>query len=143
MPEKNHLIKMTKKKVLITGAASGIGKATAIRFALEGFDVALNDLNHGNMENLLHELPLGNHIIIPGSYADPLTISEAEKQIAAVWGRLDVLVSCAGIFRKSDALDDDVTRWNELMLTMINGCRLMSILAAKFMVDGGRIIQKD
>jgi 3-oxoacyl-[acyl-carrier protein] reductase len=140
MPEDNTHIKMMKKKVLITGAASGIGKAAAIRFAAEGFDVALNDLNESNLEKLLHELPLGNHIIVPGSYADPATVTEAEKRIAAVWGRLDVLVSCAGIFQKSDALDDDITRWNELMLTMINGCRLVSILAAKFMVDGGRII---
>ena len=131
---------MIKKRVLITGAASGIGKSTAIRFAGEGYDVALNDLYPDKLEKLLAELPLGNHLIIPGSYADPLTIMEAEQVIQTQWGRLDALVSCAGVFQRSDALDSDTGRWNELLLTMINGCRMISILAAKFMLDGGRII---
>ena len=61
---------MKRPTVLITGAASGIGRATAIRFANEGYDVCANDINAIGLSSLLKELSPGNHLLLHGSYSE-------------------------------------------------------------------------
>jgi 3-oxoacyl-[acyl-carrier protein] reductase len=131
---------MNRPKVLITGAASGIGKATAIRFAKEGYDVCLNDIHHDKLIVTLNELSPGDHILFSGSFAEKQTITNGEKLIGEKWGRLDALVSCAGIFEKTDPAVMDIDRWRIVFDTMVNGCVLTSKLAVKFMQENGRII---
>ncbi|MBL7699087.1 MAG: SDR family oxidoreductase [Chitinophagaceae bacterium] len=131
---------MNRPKVLITGAASGIGKATAIRFAKEGYDVCLNDIQHEKLADALNELTPGDHIFFNGSYAGQETINKGEKLIGEKWGKLDALVSCAGIFEKTDPLTMDMERWRVTFDAMINGCVLTSKLAVKFMQQNGRLI---
>ena len=131
---------MNKRKVLITGAASGIGRATAFRFAREGYDVCANDIQADKLSQLLTELPSGNHLILNGSYADKEAIQIGEKLIKENWGTLDALVSCAGISAKTDPLEMDIEKWRIIFDTMVNCCILISKLAAQFMTKGGRII---
>ncbi|HEX8676038.1 MAG TPA: SDR family oxidoreductase [Segetibacter sp.] len=131
---------MNRAKVLITGAASGIGRATAIRFAAEGYDVCANDIQADKLTTLLGELAPGNHLLLTGSYADKASIEKGEKLISENWGSLDVLVNCAGISGKTDALKMDIEEWRIIFDVMVNGCILISQLAAKFMQKGGRII---
>ncbi len=131
---------MTRKKVIITGAASGIGKATAIRFASEGFDVCANDIQADKLTALLKEMPEGNHLILAGSYADESTITDAEKLIEQQWGSVDVLVSCAGMFEKTNPIEMELSQWRVIFDRMLTGSILMTRLAAKFMKLEGRII---
>jgi 3-oxoacyl-[acyl-carrier protein] reductase len=131
---------MNRPKVLITGAASGIGRATALRFAHEGYDVCLNDIQADKLTQLLNELAPGNHLILHGSYAGKEVIQNGEKLIKESWGTLDALVSCAGISQKTDPLQMEIEEWRIIFDTMVNGCILISRLAVQFMVNGGRII---
>ena len=131
---------MKRRKVLITGAASGIGRATAIRFANEGYDVCVNDLQTDKLITLLSELPKGNHLILDGDYSDKQTIYKGEKMIQQHWGSLDALINCAGLSESTDPLVMEIDRWRIIFDTMINGCLLISKLAVKFMNNGGRII---
>ena len=131
---------MSKRKVIITGAASGIGKTTAIRFANEGYDVCLNDIQAEKLTALLKELPEGNHFLLHGSYADDATIIEGDKLIQQHWGSVDVLVSCAGMFEKTDPIAMAIERWRVTFDLMLTGSLLITRLAAKFMQDAGRII---
>jgi 3-oxoacyl-[acyl-carrier protein] reductase len=131
---------MNRAKVLITGAASGIGRATAIRFAAQGYDVCANDIQADKLTTLAGELAPGNHLLLTGSYADKASIEKGEKLISENWGSLDVLVNCAGISGKTDALKMDIENWRIIFDVMVNGCILISQLAAKFMQKGGRII---
>ncbi len=131
---------MERKKVLITGAASGIGRATAIRFSNEGYDVCLNDVQAEKLASVMAELSRGNHLLVEGSYAEKKTMLEGEKIIQKNWGELDVLVNCAGIFKKTDAVGMDIEQWRVVFDTMLNGCYLISQLATKFMKNGGRIV---
>lgn len=128
---------MARKKVVITGSASGIGKATAIRFASEGFDVCMNDIQADKLTALLKDMPEGNHLILPGSYADESIITDAEKLIEQHWGSVDVLVSCAGMFEKTDPIEMELSQWRVIFDRMLTGSILMTRLVAKFMKLGG------
>lgn len=132
---------MAKGKVLITGAASGIGKATAIRFANEGYDVCLNDIQPGKLQALLNELPKGNHLLLNGSYAEQQTIRNGEKIIQDNWGHVDALINCAGLSEKTNPMEMDIDRWRIIFDRMVNGSILMTTLAVKFMNNkNGRIV---
>jgi 3-oxoacyl-[acyl-carrier protein] reductase len=131
---------MNKPKVLITGAASGIGRATAIRFAQEGYDVCANDIQAEKLTTLLDELSPGKHLLLPGSYTEAATIEQGQQLINKNWGTLDALVNCAGIFEKTNIAEMTLERWRRVFDIMINGTLLISKLAIRFMQRGGRII---
>ncbi len=131
---------MNRKKVLITGAASGIGRATALRFANEGYDVCMYDIQLEKLSALLEELPLGNHLFVHGSYDNRETILVCEKEIQSKWGNLDALVNCAGVFEKTHPIDTEIGRWKVVFDCMVDGCLLISNLAVKFMEKGGTIV---
>lgn len=131
---------MNRPKVLVTGAASGIGKATAIRFAKEGYDVCLNDLHRDKLSSTLDELIQGDHLLFSGSFADEETIAKGDKLLNEKWGKLDALVSCAGIFEKTNPATMNLNQWRTIFDTMVNGCLLISKLAIKLMHENGRII---
>lgn len=131
---------MSRKKVLVTGAASGIGRATAIRFAAEGYDVCLNDLDEARLNLVKDALEKSDHLVLSGSYADEKTLSGGAALIAERWGGLDALVNCAGLFEKTDPIAMDMGRWRRVMDTMLSGCVGMTRLAVNAMPQGGRII---
>ncbi len=131
---------MYRKKVLITGAASGIGRSTAIRFSREGYDVCLNDIQEEKLESIVNELQEGNHLLLKGSYAEEETIRSGEEIIKKNWGGLDALVNCAGVFKKTDPIGMDIHQWRPVLDNMLNGCFLITRLAVKFMQEEGRII---
>jgi NAD(P)-dependent dehydrogenase (short-subunit alcohol dehydrogenase family) len=128
---------MERRKVLITGAASGIGKATAIRFANEGYDVFLNDIQEEKLREVLNELADGNHLSICGSYAEKDVIHNAEIIIQQSWGTLDALINCAGIFERTDPIKMDIDHWRVFLhverMLLVSHC-------SKFMTTGGRIV---
>lgn len=128
------------KRVLITGAASGIGKATTFRFSNEGWEVCLVDLRKGVLMDVLAMLPSGRHLICPGAYEDPLTVEGIRQAIQSEWGTLDVLVNNAGVFMTADILTEPLEEWRRTFDMMFMGAVQMSRLAASLMSDGGRII---
>ncbi|MFI5124479.1 MAG: SDR family NAD(P)-dependent oxidoreductase [Chitinophagales bacterium] len=131
---------MYSGKVLITGAASGIGRATAIRFAREGYDVCLNDIQEEKINELIRDLPPGRHLLFPGNYAEEKSMLAGDALIDQNWGSLDVLISCAGISEKTDPLRMEMLRWRRVFDIMLNGCMLTTKLAVKWMKKGGRIV---
>jgi len=109
---------MNQKTVLVTGSSRGIGKATAIKFAENGFNVALNCIkNFEMMYELERELrTLGTNCISFG--CDVSDYSEAEKMfenISKGFGGVDVLINNAGVLNYGLFNTSDPSEWDYLM----------------------------
>jgi NAD(P)-dependent dehydrogenase (short-subunit alcohol dehydrogenase family) len=87
------------KVVIVTGGGSGIGLAAVKGFAAEGAIVAINDLNPETAEAALAEVTAagGQGIAIPGDVAQRAVVEAAVKQVIDKFGRVDVLISNAGL----------------------------------------------
>lgn len=131
---------MSRRKVIVTGAASGIGRATALRFAAEGCDILCIDTQADKLAATKKDLGSGDHLFIAGSYADENTIALAESEIVKRWKTVDVLVSCAGLFEKTQLENTTIDEWKRIFDIMVNGSLLITRLAIKYMPDHGRII---
>ncbi|MEY8312077.1 SDR family oxidoreductase [Oscillospiraceae bacterium 42-9] len=131
---------MDRKKALISGAASGIGRATAERFAREGWDLCITDRNAPGLLSVFQELPAGDHLHCPGDFTDPLAVARISERIAESWGYLDALVNCAGVFMSADAVESPLEEWRRPLDIMINGAVNLTRACVPKMKQGGRII---
>ncbi len=129
-------------KILITGAGSGIGRATARAFLVAGWQVALM----GRREAPLRETA-GDHpaLILPGDVTKPEDVDRVFAQLEAEWGRLDCLFNNAGIMLKGAPIDEiAVEDWLALSSANITGMFLCARAAFGLMrrqaPQGGRII---
>ncbi len=128
-----------RKKVIVSGASSGIGRATAIRFAGEGWDVCLTARRQDRLVEVLQKFPAGNHLVCPGDYRDPATAEAIGEAIRINWGRLDALVNCAGVWLAT-GIDAPPGEWRRAFDIMVDGAMNLTHMAVPFMKDGGRII---
>jgi 3-oxoacyl-[acyl-carrier protein] reductase len=89
------------KVVIVTGAAAGIGRATALRFAEEGARIACWDVNAAAAGNLLDDIKSagGEGLFREVNVASADSIQQGIKEVLDRWGRIDVLVNNAGILR--------------------------------------------
>ena len=129
-----------KKKVVITGASSGIGLATAERFAREGWDVCVTARRENELRNLVASFPQGEHLIVPGDYSDPGTAERIGQLAKDRWGRLDALANIAGVYFAAHSIDSTLEEWRKSFDIMFNGAVYMTRMAVPLMVEGGRII---
>src|SRR6516225_3002564 len=92
-------MRLKDKSALITGAASGIGKAIALRFAREGARVAIADLKKEAAEATAREIRAGKGIALglAVDVTDEKAVNEGVAIVAAEFGGVDILVSNAGI----------------------------------------------
>src|SRR5262249_13679912 len=109
------------KVALVTGAARGIGLATARRFLAEGFRVALLDIEDELLTGAAASLADSDHTLaLHCDVADARGVAAAIETIATRFGRLDALVNNAGIATFAPILetsDDDFKRIMEVNLT--------------------------
>jgi 3-oxoacyl-[acyl-carrier protein] reductase len=129
-----------RKKVVVTGASSGIGYATAQRFAREGWDVCITARRRKTLEELAAGFPPGEHLVCPGDYSDPATARSIDAAIGERWGRLDCLANVAGVYMAAKVVDSPLEEWRKPFDIMINGAVYMTRMAAPWMKDGGRIL---
>lgn len=129
-----------RKKVIVSGASSGIGLATAQRFAKEGWDVCVTARREKILRELVASIPTGNHLICPGDYSDPACAESIGKAIAEKWGRLDALANVAGVYMAAKVIDSPLDEWRKPFDMMIDGAVYLTRMSVPWMKNGGRII---
>jgi NAD(P)-dependent dehydrogenase (short-subunit alcohol dehydrogenase family) len=96
-------IDMTGKAALVTGAASGLGRATAQKLSAAGADLCLVDVNQAGLEETAGMLDGGELLLHPADLADPDACKGAVAAAVERFGRLDALCNIAGVFNFSHA----------------------------------------
>lgn len=126
--------------VLITGAASGIGAATARRFAAAGWNVCGNDIDADGLQTVIESLPAGAHLACAGDYSDGDTAASLTLMVTEHWGKLDALINCAGISEEHDAITSPFEDWRKCLDVMIDGAVRVVRTAVPLMSKGGRVV---
>lgn len=129
-----------RKRAMITGASSGVGRSAAIRFAAEGWDVCVTARRAAELEQVVAALPAGHHLLCPGDYSDPATATRIAETVAAEWGAVDALINNAGIYFPVDTLATPIDEWRAAFDIMVNGALHLTRAAVPLMPDGARIV---
>lgn len=130
-----------RKKVLIAGASSGIGEATAVRFANEGWDVCINARREIKLIEIRAGLLPGNHLTCPGDAAEPATAGIISDAIQKNWGgKLDVLVNSVGVWMIDNAITASLEEWRKPFDLLVNAAVNLTRVAVPLMSSGGRVI---
>jgi len=130
------------KKVLVTGASRGIGRAIAQEFAAGGARVAVHYCSsRPSAEETLASLTGAEHVVVQADVADAEACRGLISDAAAALGGLDVLVNNAGIYDLHDVLDLDYAEWQQAWQRTIDtnliGPANLMYCASRWMVENG------
>lgn len=123
------------KVVLVTGAAAGIGEATARRFSAEGARVVLADWNLEQAEQVASELPEASTLAL---HVDVSSLASVQQMIDATvehFGGLDVLVNNAGVHIPGTTLQTSEADWRRIASVNIDGVIFCSKLALPHLIE--------
>ena len=137
----------TGKIAVITGAGSGIGRASALALYADGFSVVLA----GRRRNMLEETAAlaqaspPRMLVVPTDVSDPASIAALFETVQATYGRIDLLFNNAGISTRNIPIDDlTYEQWSNVVAVNLTGSFLCAQHAFRMMKNqtprGGRII---
>lgn len=128
---------LQSKVALITGSGRGLGKAIAIKLAMEGADIVINDVNIKEAESTATEIEaLGRKTLVSSaSVSDRGQVEKLFEEIKNKFGRLDILVNNAGITKDSLLLKMTEEQWKQVMDVNLTGVFNCTQLAAMLMKE--------
>lgn len=104
------------KTAIVTGAASGMGKAIARLFAKEGAAVVLADLNGEAAQQVADEMPGGKTLAVRTDVADDQSVASLIAETISAFGTIDVLVNCAGVPQAFTPIEElSLEQWDRIM----------------------------
>src|SRR5215475_8096428 len=126
-----------RKVAIITGAASGIGKEIALRFAAEGGTPVIADLNLDSADGTVREIKAkgADAFAVDINVADEAAVENGVADTIAKYGRIDVLVSNAGIQIVKPIVDFPFADWKRLLAIHLDGAFLTTKACLKHMYE--------
>lgn len=133
------------KIIFITGATSGFGKATAIKFASNGYDCIINGRREERLNELCTELESKYNIAVyclPFDVQDEKAVFKAINNLPGEWKNIDILFNNAGLALGRDYFEDaDLNDWNTMIDTNLKGLLYVSKATLPYLKKpGGHII---
>jgi 3-oxoacyl-[acyl-carrier protein] reductase len=135
--------KGAKRPVLLTGASRGIGRATAILLAQQGYSLGLNYLENekGAREVLGKVRSLGTRaVLLRADVGDDLQVEKMVAAFANEFGGIFGLVNNAGVYDRRRFFDISLTDWEMALRVNLTGTFLCCRAAVPHMIEGGRIV---
>jgi NAD(P)-dependent dehydrogenase (short-subunit alcohol dehydrogenase family) len=138
-------MRLQDKVAIITGGANGMGRATALRFAREGAQVVVADVEIENAEKVVEEIRAGDGRAF-AVQVDVRARDSVEAMVARTvqeLGRVDILCSIAGIVLNDPFLELPEEHWERVLAVNLKGVYLCGQVAARQMVKqggGGKIV---
>jgi len=127
------------KVVLLTGAGAGIGRAAALKYAKEGAKIIISDVSIKTREEtltLLNELG-AEAIYLQGDVSNVEDVKRIIETAVSHFGRLDILVNCAGVVLPGSLETTTESDWDKTMDINVKGTFLMSKYAVEQMLKSG------
>lgn len=132
---------VSQKVALVTGAARGIGFATAKKFLAEGWRVALLDIEGGLLGGAVAEIGQSETTLaLTCDVSDASAVGAAIKSVEQRFGRLDALVNNAGIAVFAPLMETSEADWRHVLEVNLTGPFLCTKAAVPLMRDGGGAI---
>ncbi|MEA2027216.1 MAG: SDR family oxidoreductase [Chloroflexota bacterium] len=127
------------KRALVTGAASGMGKATAELLAVEGARVVLADIDAEAAESVAQAIRTvgGEAIAVGCDVARGEDVKRAVDTAVESFGGLDIVVNCAGIIRRASVVETTEAEWDRVMSVNVGSVFLTGKHAVPVMAAGG------
>ncbi|SDI28941.1 SDR family oxidoreductase [Pseudomonas panipatensis] len=133
----------SRKIALVTGSSRGIGHAVAKRLAADGFAIAVHYAgSRDDAEQLVAAIRLagGQAHSFQADIAAAEQVQGLFAAVSAAFGRLDVVVHCAGVMDNFPIASEHLARFDRLIATNLRGSYLVMAEAARLLGEGGRII---
>jgi len=129
--------KLTDKVAIITGGGSGIGAATSRLFAKEGAKVAVTDVDGVAAKKIAKgiEAEGGQAIAAKVDVTSKGEIAKIVADVLARWGKVDILVNCAGIGDMGWFIESDETSWDRTLAVNLKGTMLFTHAVLPSMVE--------
>jgi NAD(P)-dependent dehydrogenase (short-subunit alcohol dehydrogenase family) len=131
---------MAQKRALVTGASYGVGAATALALAHEGFDVAVTATKLEHLAATVQALEAAGARAVPAvlDLRDVESMAPKAGEIIAALGGLDLLVNNAGANLRKDAVDVTAHEWDSLMDVNLRGTFFVTQQAGRHFIAAGR-----
>ena len=130
---------MSGRRALVSGAASGMGRATAELLATEGAGVVLADIEAEAVEQVAAAIRGGGGeaVAVGCDVASSTDVKRAVDTAVDVFGGLDLVVNCAGIIRRANVIETTEEEWDRVMAVNIGSVFLTGKHAVPVMAAGG------
>ena len=130
------------RRVLITGAASGLGKSLALRFAADGWRVAVCDLDEDRLSQTADEIDRagGTCMYLRADVTSEQDIEQLAESVSDHWGGLDVLVNNAGIAIAGRTDETSMEEWRRIFEVNFFGVLRTTQAMLPLIAQGGHII---
>jgi NAD(P)-dependent dehydrogenase (short-subunit alcohol dehydrogenase family) len=131
---------MKRKKVVVLGGSSGIGKAIAERFSKEGWQVILASSDQSKLDAALIGLTGKDHVVRTMDIRDDMQLQELFVYIEKKHRDFDVLINSVGVSESMPVLENHFPDWDNALQVMLYGTVKSCRLLIPLMKEGGRII---